>query len=117
MNWPITESKRFIFAVLVLWLWFTPAVIAAWVWPPYKTYVPPTKARSTVTMTINLAAPDIVRIKCQGASGCMIAETDKTGKMVGIPVIWAPMPSSFNDLHSLTVLGHEVLHALGANHD
>jgi hypothetical protein len=34
----------------------------------------------------------------------------------GICTVWAPLPSSFNDLVRLAILGHEFLHCLGARH-
>ena len=86
-----------------------------WEWPPYTVYSPPT--RSVFLVEVRLLSSELVRKQCGGAIGCYKPYIDHVGKPLTIPLIIAPAPQDFNDKEALSVLGHEVLHTMGANHD
>jgi len=85
----------------------------------YQNSTPPRWATATIQVTW-LADNAAVTKKCQklglntlGASGCARSRPDD----IKICEIYAVKPRNFNDLYRLEVLGHEVLHCLGAKHD
>lgn len=85
------------------------------VWKPYTVYVKPD--RSVVTIKVQFEKKETVRLLCGGAVGCFKGKADDKGRWIEPPLLIVPAPTSFNDQYALTVLGHEVLHALGAYHD
>lgn len=72
----------------------------------YKFYQPPTTDQVCLRVIFK---PEADIIRDQGASG---------RHYEGSPVlIISPTPKDFNDERALYILGHELLHALGAYHD
>jgi len=84
-------------------------------WKPYTVYVEPNK--TTATLRVEFKTVEQVRSLCSGAVGCIKGTMDEKGNFIGVPLIIAPKPTSFNDQFALIILGHEVLHVLGAYHD
>jgi hypothetical protein len=77
---------------------------------PYRHYRPPTKDRACIrVMWQELEKAQQV---CGGGQACW--KPSATGNH---DLIVAPKPRDFNDERRLMILGHEVLHALGAEHD
>lgn len=84
-------------------------------WEPYKTYTPPT--RKQVFVKVTFADELEVRRVCGGAVGCYKETKDRKGNDLVQPEIITPFVQDFNDVRGMAILGHEMLHALGANHD
>lgn len=76
-------------------------------YPNYKVYIPPTTDKLD-GVKVELRTDAEVRIICWGAAGCYDPPTKR---------VIVPAPKDFNDGLGLMILGHEVLHALGAYHD
>lgn len=84
-------------------------------WRDYRVYVPPN--RNLVTLKVQWGTEEQVRLWCDGAVGCMKAVQDEMGNYVGVPLVIVPKPANYNDKFAMIILGHEVLHVLGAYHD
>jgi len=75
-------------------------------------YKPPT--HRTVTLRVAFLdenPPEMSTSQCRGGAGCYLKSA--TG---GTDVVVVPRPTDFSDERALYVLGHEVLHAMGAQH-
>jgi hypothetical protein len=75
-------------------------------------YTPPT--RSTVTVTVKYMDEDPPEMRtqaCRGGAGCALERAED-----GAWVLMVPRPVDFADERALYILGHELLHALGAQH-
>lgn len=84
-------------------------------WTHYTYYAPPKWKEAHVKVVFGTI--EQTRVLCSGAAGCVKGTQNEKGVWVGVPVVYAPYPQSFNDHFALTILGHEVLHVLGAYHD
>lgn len=98
--------------VLLLILTLLSASGCAALQQPAQPYVQPPKLNS-VTVVVLWASPEVIKARCgQGAAAC-----STVGRFDGdTAFILAPMPTSFSDDERLRLLGHELLHALGAMH-
>lgn len=107
-------------AVLCIFLLFWIAEMAhaesvVFEWQPYRVYTPPTRKQAFVKVTFTDEAN--VRKLCGGAVGCYKETKDMKGNDMVQPEIVVPFVQDFNDVRGMAILGHEFLHALGANHD
>jgi len=94
------------------------AVAREWVCKRWTTaeqfgfYAPPTRRTVTLRVAFLDEQPPEMRTKaCRGGSGCYLKGTGGQPDLVMVP-----RPQDFADERALYVLGHEVLHALGAQH-
>jgi hypothetical protein len=85
----------------------------------YKGSTPPKWQAASIEVTW-LANDEAVTKKCQelglpttGVNGCARSKPDN----IAICEVYVVQPRDFNDSSRLEVLGHEVLHCLGARHD
>ena len=75
-------------------------------------YNPPTRRTVTFRVTfLDEQPPEMRTQQCKGGAGCYLKSA--TGDM---DVVIVPRPTDFSDEYALYVLGHEVLHAMGAQH-
>ena len=75
-------------------------------------YKPPTRNRVTITVRYTDEKPAIMQTKnCKGGAGCALERVSD-----GEWELAVPRPVDFSDEKALYILGHEVLHALGAQH-
>ena len=77
---------------------------------PYKWFSPPTKTK--VCVQVMWVTQDRAAELCKGGGACWFPSA--TG---GHDLIVAVKPSDFNDTWLLMVLGHELYHAMGSQHD
>lgn len=104
----------FLGAWLAFWMFVAPSFQKV-EWKKYGYYAPPTL--NVVTVKVVLQPFEKTRATCDGGAGCLKGKMDKDGKWIGVPTIYAPTPEGFNDVFAMTILGHEMMHALGAFHD
>ncbi|MDP3939798.1 MAG: hypothetical protein Q8R92_16900 [Deltaproteobacteria bacterium] len=108
----MTRDRWVIVALLVLMLLWNALAGAADEAIPYKFYRAPDKEQACFqvrwTETENVGADGY----CGAGSACYLESA--TG---GTDLIVTPKPKDFNDRRALMILGHEVLHLLGGQHD
>lgn len=80
-------------------------------YPDYRFYAPPTREAITC-VTVKFVKNEEEMIARYGANGVF-----KGNPETSCGVIIVPAPQNFNDGRALMILGHEVMHALGAYHD
>lgn len=75
-------------------------------------YEPPTQRVITIRVAfLDENPPEMQTQGCRGGGGCYLKGADEQPDLVMVP-----RPKDFEDEYALYVLGHEVLHALGAKH-
>ena len=84
---------------------------------PYRFYEPPVHSQACFNIVWR-SEEDNRKGACKGGIACAILPTDnEKNPLGGTGIIYTPPPKDFNDKDRLFILGHEVLHVLGANHD
>lgn len=110
--------------ILLVWSWIAtgrtqpatgqaiPAEHAVFICPQisYERYIPPTQHMAI--LYVKFMTPEKASEYCGGnAHGCQFEDED------GVTEIVVARPADFNDVCAQANLGHEVLHALGADHE
>jgi len=110
-------NRRALFAGLLA---FLPGTAAAreWVCKRWTTseqfgfYTPPNRRIVTLRVAfLDEKPPEMNTKACRGGAGCYLKSASG-----GTDVVIVPRPTDFSDERALYVLGHEVLHAMGAQH-
>ena len=82
---------------------------------PYRFYEPPVHSQACFQIVWRSEERNAASV-CKGGIACAVLPKEKN-ELGGTGVIYAPPPKDYNDERRLLILGHEVLHVLGANHD